>query len=465
MLVVKVRSNGWGLAAACCLPRERGLCGRGKTATTLSLTKYSRPSEKPLLWWQSCTILSPQNFRLESVRLSDAPFSAGESALGYLYQCRVALLFAVRRLKSPDEFELSIESLDDVTFSSGGVAEELLQTKHHLKSKANLTNASPDLWKTIRVWASQLDALKTGTRLQLLTTVEASAGSVAALLRENAQRDTPTALKILLEVAATSTNTANADAYSAFTALSTEEQLPLIDSITIIDNSPDIIRARSEIENELRPGIRREHLKVFVDRLEGWWYQRVIRNLASKDDGVILSKELHSELNDLREQFDLDENLPIDLKNVFPTEDVIKAMLGRPFVEQLRIIALTERRVQHAIIDYYRAAEQRSRWVREDLLLVGDLEEYEQTLVDEWERAFERIVQTVELADEPEKQVAGRAVYDWARETALYIRPQCRESYIHRGSFQLLADKLRVGWHPEFYDRLEHLLTTPGGRS
>jgi hypothetical protein len=44
-------------------------------------------------------------------------FSAKDSALGYLYQCRLALLYALRRLKESDDVEIAIESLDDVTFS------------------------------------------------------------------------------------------------------------------------------------------------------------------------------------------------------------------------------------------------------------------------------------------------------------------------------------------------------------
>ena len=155
----------------------------------------------------------------------------------------------------------------------------------------------------------------------------------------------------------------------------------------------------------------------------------------------------------------LQDNLPIDFANVFPDEDVVKAMLGKPFVEQLRLVALADPRIRHAVTDYYRAFEQRSRWLREDLLLVGDLEQYEARLVEEWERAFERIKQNHEVEEEPKKAVAGRAVFDWAENANIYIRPQCQQPYIHRGSFQILADKLKIGWHPEFLARLEHLLT------
>jgi len=43
-------------------------------------------------------------------------FSAADAALGYLYQVRVALLWALRKLKSATDFLVSIETLDDVTF-------------------------------------------------------------------------------------------------------------------------------------------------------------------------------------------------------------------------------------------------------------------------------------------------------------------------------------------------------------
>jgi hypothetical protein len=394
--------------------------------------------------------------------VSDTSFSARESALGYLYQCRLALMYALRHLRERDDVEIAIESLDDVTFSADGKPAELLQTKHHFKSKANLTDASPDIWKTIRIWASQLQLIQSGVRLILITTEQAAPSSAASLLREGQDRDSPTALKRLATIVATSSNQTNAAAYAAFNALSPEQQLQLVEAIIVIDDAPDIVDVRARIASELRLMVRANQLGLFVDRLEGWWYSRVIGNLAGRDDGYILGKELHSQINDLRDQFGQD-NLPVDFNNVFPADDAIKAMLGRPFVEQLRLIALTEPRIRYAVIDYYRAFEQRSRWLREDLLLVGDLEQYEEKLVEEWGRAFERIKQDHGVEEESAKQVTGRFVYDWAHEANIYIRPQCREPYIHRGSFQLLADKLRVGWHPEFLARLQHLLSPVEG--
>jgi hypothetical protein len=89
------------------------------------------------------------------VSQQNTPFSASESALGYLYQCRLALWQTLVKLREQDEVEVSIETLDDVSFSVEGNPAELLQTKHHLNAKASVSDASPDLWKTLRVWISQ----------------------------------------------------------------------------------------------------------------------------------------------------------------------------------------------------------------------------------------------------------------------------------------------------------------------
>ena len=77
-------------------------------------------------------------------------FSAGPSALGYLYQARYAMFLL---LLAEEEAALSIERFDDVAFEQSGTPYELLQLKHHLGTNAALTDASSDLWKTIRIWS------------------------------------------------------------------------------------------------------------------------------------------------------------------------------------------------------------------------------------------------------------------------------------------------------------------------
>lgn len=100
------------------------------------------------------------------------PFSAGPQAIGYLHQARYALLALLR--ENREEAAVVIEGLDDIEIQDITGTVQLDQLKHHLKGRATLTNTSPELWKTIRIWASQLrsGAWNSGVvRLHLVTVV------------------------------------------------------------------------------------------------------------------------------------------------------------------------------------------------------------------------------------------------------------------------------------------------------
>ena len=60
------------------------------------------------------------------------PYSAGPAALGYLAEVEYLLLLVLRRMDVELEFDVSIETLDDIVFHDGDDAVELLQSKHRV---------------------------------------------------------------------------------------------------------------------------------------------------------------------------------------------------------------------------------------------------------------------------------------------------------------------------------------------
>ena len=390
-------------------------------------------------------------------------FSATDAALGYLYQVRLALLSALKRLARNEVFAVYFETLDDVVFDRDGVAPELLQLKHHCERAANLTDASSDLWKSFRVWMEGRanGSIPEDSRLYLITTSSVGIGSSASyLMLENRNEDE--ALKLLNGTVATSRSKTNQPAYDLFRSLSRNDQSALISSITIFPNAPDISEVSEALRVEARLVVRRNHLDSFLTRLEGWWYRRTIAQLTSSDiTNPILSNEIESTVDDLREQFKSDA-LPVD-QDILEMEIDFSAYGDRIFVQQVRLAGIGNRRILAAIRDYYRAFEQRSRWVREDLLLIGELDSYERLLREEWELQFDRVADEVgdEVAEDA-KRVAAQAVYTWVEETCYPIRPQVSHPSITRGSFHILSDRLKVGWHPEFMHRLQKVLEPQG---
>ena len=388
------------------------------------------------------------------------PFDATASMLGYLFQCRLALHDAIRRLKRDGSFSVAIETLDDVVFEADGSPTELLQAKHHVNRTGGLGDASPDLWKSIRIWAEghTRGRWPSDTLHYLITTGTAQEGSIAAYLRNAGQRDAERARERLDSVAQTSENDDTKPARAAYLALSPAERLSLLDRVVISDRSPDIAAVGGALYEELALTVRRELVGALVTRLEGWWFQRVVEHLLRESDAPIASEELDAELHRIRQQFD-DDNLPID-PDLLDVEIDPEAFSSHVFVEQLRLIDLTNKRIITAMRQYFRASEQRSRWLREGFLLFGELKRYDRLLCEEWEIRFDAMAQDLgEGAAEAVMRKAAQELYGWAeRDASFPIRLACREPFVTRGSLQILSDGRLVGWHPEFFQRLEGLL-------
>ncbi|MEP0868831.1 hypothetical protein NDA01_03345 [Trichocoleus desertorum AS-A10] len=388
-------------------------------------------------------------------------FSANAPALGYLYQIRYSLLVLLQKIRYEPEIEISIEQLDDVAFEKEGEPIELFQLKHHINTRASLSNASSDLWKTIRVWSEYLvknPGSFNDLLLILITTSNAPNSSIADKLRRNDKREETQALEDLIDVATDSSSESNAPCYRAFLSLSDEQKQLLISKIYIVDASPNIQDVERKILREISVASRfPEALKT---RLEGWWFKRAVDHLADTNRNTIKGFELQSKIYDLQDEF-RPENLPNDFPEIVEMNEEELNEDERLFVEQLRLILIGQTRLRIAIGDYYRAFHQRSKWLNEGLLFPGELEKYESYLVGEWRRQFEIMREDMGESSLTQERMAelGKALFRWAETSSFTpIRPNFLDSFLSRGSYHMLANKFQIGWHPEFTERLGHLI-------
>ena len=388
---------------------------------------------------------------------TEAPdFSAVSSALGYLYQVRYALHLL---LDADSDVEITLEKLDDVAFESKGTPAELLQFKHHIDKTASLTDGSSDVWKTLRVWSEGIHA-KTpqfvGGRLLLVTTGIAADDSAAKALRSGEKRDVTTALKLLKEVAATSENQANRSAYTSFGKLTPEDQQQLLERVYVLDRAPDIGTVGSLIEKQVRLAAPEKHLKGFCERLEGWWVRRVI-SMWTAPGGItpISRRELQLFLDDLREQFQR-ENLPADFVDKVAVGEDELPVDGSLFLSQLRGIKVSSERIQDAMSDFFRAFEQRSRWVREELVWQSEIEQYEDRLLEAWRNLYYAMKEDADGLPADQLTQRARSFYNALIDTQrhLPIRANFTHPYVMRGSYHILANAPRLCWHPEWEHRL-----------
>jgi len=387
--------------------------------------------------------------------------SAAGSALGYLYQCYLPLLQLAERASDEPGLTLALELLDDIQFDEYGSAKELIQTKHRLDSQGDLSDASVDLWRTINAWISALEELSSDEvpALTLITTGVAPEASAASYLRDDENRDAARAQRDLERAAASSTNQTTARWRARFAQLSATRRAQLVRAITVADAALTI----GEIDEKLKAALywvlpSAARADAFVDHVKGWWLGIAIR-LLRRDIPALAGTDMLHAIQDIRDQFG-PENLPRDPDLPDPDEATVAGFQGRVFVSQLEVIAATQEQLAVAIRDYYRAFTQRSRWLRRELLGIGEIDRFEERLVDEWRFVFANL--TAELphgADEADKQRCGRQVLARSAETAkARIRERYDESFMTRGSLHGLADDRRIGWHPEFEARVEALL-------
>ena len=410
------------------------------------------------------------NVRVRQIRSSSVAATAGEtnqfsaagSALGYHAQVDYALLLAVSQ-DADILGELSLETLDDVVFHGiDGSADELLQTKHHLNRSASLTNASVDLWKTLANWVTAGAA----GRLVLLTTSVASDDTAAHHLRQSDVRDIDSAVRILEMTARESTNQDNHERYRLFLDLSPAERRSLVERVYVIDAAPAAVAISEELSRQLQWAAPARRRTALVERLLGWWHQRAIGHLTSVAQGLpdrIAVSEIQSKVHGINQTL-RDDDLPIDFETMDrPGVDEVAAD-DRVFVQQLRLIALGNKRLRQCIYDHNRAYEQRSRWQREELLDLGELEGYDARLVDEWRRHFTPLTDDRPDGDEALMQARARELFASLDSSPLPpVRPRVSAGFVANGSLHMLADRLRIGWHPQWIERLRHLLRNVPG--
>lgn len=392
-------------------------------------------------------------------------FSAGPQSLGYFYQVRYALFSIINR---DEETEISIENLDDVVFEDDGTATELIQLKHRINRTPNLTDRCPDFWKTIRIWSSHIREKKINENIKLVL-ITTSTTPVNSILH-NFTIEKPIAVdEIIIEfdkISETSQNANLSEAFSSYNSLTHTQKQLLISSICIVDNSQDIIGIEKEIKKRIL-GVRFQFIDSVYERFEGWWFKKVIDLLSDEELKTISRFEVIEKIAEIAEQFQSD-SLPIDFLNEFPPTPPDPENDSRLFVKQLHEINIDLKRIEYAIIDYYRAFQQRSLWVREELLIGDEIEKYEKKLIDEWER-FQLDLRDragYNETDEASLKQFGKEIYHWVEfEADIKIRPKVTEPYVMRGSYHILSNMKPplVWWHPKFLERMELILSSTVG--
>ena len=383
-------------------------------------------------------------------------FSAKEPALGYFYQVRYALylLLSARQQENPI---ILIEALDDIEIRTNQQV-SLFQTKYHVKSKANLSNRSSDFWKTMRVWCEEINNKLINpqeTIFSLVTTENILEASIIKKIKD--KLNIKEIIEDLEEIAKEDSNKTNLKGYQAFNLLSLSDKNTLISNMYITDASLDFNEIDKKIKNELKLSALQNQINPLLDRLEGWFFRTCINHLQGNIQHITfndLQKQINYIVDSLKE-----DNLPIDFPDkIKPTTEELKKIDSMVFSKQLDLINVSTRLKNNAISNYQRAFNQRSQWLKDDLLNPQEEIDFDKRLIDEWQEKFDLLLDDTEDLDITKQKEFGKNFYidNYVKKNSnVFIRNRFQENYLTKGSYHMLSNKFKVGWHPHFEDLLE----------
>lgn len=395
--------------------------------------------------------------------------SAAGSASGYQYQADYCLLALL--VDGGPGRAISLEMHDDVAFDQNGTPEEKLQLKHTFSAAGGLGDMSPQMWKTLKAWiddGSPADA--GGPALTLVSCGQAAEGSAAHFLKPGKMRDPSKAADLLRTAAEDSktTDSAMRAAFLKFKDLGAAAQNAFIARITVVDGLPIL----PDIDTAVRAKIQTlppEPAKQddYMESLWGWWRRRVVEMLSyrfvSDTSGMsqsVSSAELSQKLIQLAVAYSehgLPEYEDLDVEH---GDEALEGLDELVFVHQLGFVKVHSMVVRRAIVDYYRATHSEVRWLQRDFLRADDVQKYERKLKAAWEMAFGLMLSelpagaTAEQEEEAGRQLIGKILQG----TPVRIKDKVDQDFYFTGKHHMLAELGKIGWHPDFENKVAALL-------
>jgi hypothetical protein len=387
--------------------------------------------------------------------------SAEAAALGFYFQSFFALLTLLAQ--ETDNAAVGIEQLDDVELKANG-QNLLYQLKHSIsETPPPITLKSKALWKTLKVWIDILPSISLSeTTLHLVTVAKLGSDSALSALMDGDSNRSELVDALLQEAqqvvdaraAASKAGKAlphadRIDGCSAFLALNETDRLNLLRRTTIQPGSPAVTDIEENIAAHLKL-LPSEQRSIVARRLVEWWDRQIVYSLCGKRERVIARGELQHQISAIVSDIEQDKLVP-DFEVASPPEDYQPdGMLAR----QIKLVDGKRSDLLKAIREEWRAREQRSKWLNGSPAMATTINDYDLVLEEHWSDRHCEMAELCAELDNDAKCKSGLNILRWTHnEAPNIVRPIAagwNAAYYVRGSYQVLAIDLKVGWHADY---------------
>ena len=342
--------------------------------------------------------------------------------------------------------DVSIEYLDDVAVVQSDGRKILEQTKSALAQNP-VSDWSVDLWKTFANW---IDNINSGfvdpkyTIFQIYVTPFKSGEWAQRLSNTNFVGDVPKTISDLKTAVACLSRRPNSYKYLKKLFESDEETIAtLITNFRLLSDNDPI----DPIRNRLNIAMPNELIDMCCAYAIGQAKETADELIRNHQPAVISVDSYQQSVRAFIIKNNLSKLLPSFAP--LPTDETIANTLDESplFVRQLNIVDMPHNLIVRAISNLLQSSADKTHWAEKGLIVGESLVQFDKDLTAQYQlKKLE--IDDVNAGDAPE--VRGRLLYSRCVSQASKLEGRELPSHFVPGSYNDLANRFKLGWHPNF---------------
>lgn len=380
--------------------------------------------------------------------------SAVAAWLGYKIQ---EYRLVERLIQADNNTIVGFELLDDVEEKSEGKL-VLEQDKVTRTTRNIVSNSSKDLWKTLSNW---IDLIKVGevdplTTTFLLYTNRQNAGDILKLLIEaKNEDDAKIACDSILSYVKKPSDSIKK--YVENFASMDVRKYHLIVNFEYLYGSGSAPRDVEETYTQKRLGgiTDPKEKEAVLNEILGWTSNQLTNAAEKKEPTLIRASSFGNRLGEIESKYRQQTLLQYLCSRNSSSSDVLSELTKEPsYIQQLKLVELDDIDVGDAAIAKLEAEDAICMWTIDGDIQESCYENYERSVERKWRNQKTKVFRSSKgLTDEDR----GATLYAECLDSTESIKLSNKEvdPFFSQGTLQSLADKLTIGWHPHYQEKLE----------
>ncbi|MGE5342232.1 MAG: ABC-three component system protein [Candidatus Omnitrophota bacterium] len=367
--------------------------------------------------------------------------------LGYAIQFTRALYHLLK--SGPGDY-VCVEYLGDVAIQK--VDSKIITEEDKSSIKRNpLTDKSADLWKTFYNWImavknKELDIEKT----QFLLFCNKEMGKNSIVNKFNLAKN-ETEASFAVKKAKEKLNDINQDhdIWKYFNYSANQNEFLLVKIIEKFEIQIGSGAGDQEVIYEIkRKHVPKSQIEFIKNFLMGWLYKQINEKIAANNPAIISWEEFDRQFTVLFDRARKRELLDFTLQDPLKDEEKQDHFNNHPiYLKQLEKIDVFEDELWEAVSDFLKANVNRHKWIEEEIIDEITASDFEDKLIRFWNSQKKKIDITQKGISEIEQ---GSLLYNECKSRQETIRGEPPPSSTIPGTYHALANKLDLGWHPNW---------------